>query len=508
MNLSGQILSSIAPDKDIDTPSPGIFSLPEKVLQFGTGVLLRGLPDFFIDKANKQGLFEGRVVMVKSTSGDGVESFHQQDHLYTHLVRGLEAGKEVNNTIINASISRVLTASTQWKEVLAAAADPGIQIIISNTTEVGITLLVEDVISGTPVSFPGKLLACLLARYEKPGNDVKSGLVIIPTELIPGNGDKLKNIVIELAWLNNLDPAFIQWIGEANDFCNSLVDRIVPGKLPADRQSAEEKRIGYSDEWMIMSEPYRLWAIETSSPTTEALLSFAAADNSVIIAPDISVYRELKLRLLNGTHTFSCGLAILLGFKTVREAMADDSFRSFVKKLMLQEIIPAITSNTISTKDAEKYAASVIDRFSNPFIDHPWINICLQYSSKMKMRNMPLLQALAEKNEGIPEHMALGMAAYILFMKSVKTADNQYQGNLQGTNYTIHDDSAVLLHEYWQAGSTEQVVRKVLSSDKLWGTHHAMPPGFEDSVIRYLGIISSKDYLTVLDKFEPANTHP
>ena len=30
-------------------------TLPEKVLQFGTGVLLRGLCDYFIDKANKQG---------------------------------------------------------------------------------------------------------------------------------------------------------------------------------------------------------------------------------------------------------------------------------------------------------------------------------------------------------------------------------------------------------------------------------------------------------------------
>ena len=43
-------------------------SLPEKVLQFGTGVLLRGLPDFFIDRANKKGIFNGSVVVVKSTT--------------------------------------------------------------------------------------------------------------------------------------------------------------------------------------------------------------------------------------------------------------------------------------------------------------------------------------------------------------------------------------------------------------------------------------------------------
>lgn len=55
----------------VSVPGEVIFSLPEKVLQFGTGVLLRGLPDYFIDKANRQGIFNGRIVVVKSTdSGD------------------------------------------------------------------------------------------------------------------------------------------------------------------------------------------------------------------------------------------------------------------------------------------------------------------------------------------------------------------------------------------------------------------------------------------------------
>ncbi len=66
-----------------------LFQLPEKVLQFGTGVLLRGLPDYFIDKANRQGVFNGRVVVVKSTSNGGTSAFEQQDNLYTLCVRGL-----------------------------------------------------------------------------------------------------------------------------------------------------------------------------------------------------------------------------------------------------------------------------------------------------------------------------------------------------------------------------------------------------------------------------------
>ncbi|HEX8348884.1 MAG TPA: altronate oxidoreductase, partial [Hymenobacter sp.] len=41
-------------------PEEKLFALPEKVIQFGTGVLLRGLPDYLIDKANRQGVFNGR----------------------------------------------------------------------------------------------------------------------------------------------------------------------------------------------------------------------------------------------------------------------------------------------------------------------------------------------------------------------------------------------------------------------------------------------------------------
>ena len=62
-------------------------------MQFGTGVLLRGLPDYFIDKANKQGIFNGRIVVVKSTDGGDATAFKKQDGLYTICVRGIEEWK-------------------------------------------------------------------------------------------------------------------------------------------------------------------------------------------------------------------------------------------------------------------------------------------------------------------------------------------------------------------------------------------------------------------------------
>src|SRR6186997_3664458 len=81
-------------------PDEALFNLPERVLQFGTGVLLRGLPDYFIDKANRQGIFNGRIVVVKSTTHGDTSAFEKQDGLYTHCIRGIENGQKKEENII------------------------------------------------------------------------------------------------------------------------------------------------------------------------------------------------------------------------------------------------------------------------------------------------------------------------------------------------------------------------------------------------------------------------
>ena len=324
MQLSRKILSQLDAGT-ITVPADTLFSLPEKVLQFGTGVLLRALPDHFIDQANRQGVFNGRIVIVKSTSNGGTDAFAKQDGLYTLIERGVVNGIQTEKTNINASVSRVLSVNEGWEEILKCAADPAIQIIISNTTEVGITLVKSDAQAIKPVSFPGRILFFLLERFRVFNGNNESGMVIIPTELIVENGKKLKEIVLTLAKLKGVSPQCLQWIETANDFCNSLVDCIVPGKLPAAEQKTAKNKLGYEDALMIMSEPYRLWAIETQSERTKNILSFSKCDDSVVLAPDINKFRELKLRLLNGTHTLSCGLAYLSGFVTVKEAMQDET---------------------------------------------------------------------------------------------------------------------------------------------------------------------------------------
>ena len=196
MKLSSQILGVIQKKRGEKSFSE-IMQLPEKVLQFGTGVLLRGLPDVYIDLANKQNIFNGRIVVVKSTDSGGADAFAKQDGLYTVLIRGFENGKQVDTNMVNASISRVLSASSEWDAILACAENPQMQLVISNTTEVGISLVEELIQANPPVSFPGKLLAFLYRRHQFFNGAMDAGMVIVPTELISENGHKLKSILLE-----------------------------------------------------------------------------------------------------------------------------------------------------------------------------------------------------------------------------------------------------------------------------------------------------------------------
>ncbi|MGY4385801.1 tagaturonate reductase [Pedobacter sp. UYP24] len=472
MILSKQTIGEFA-HADIELPAQTNFNLPEKVLQFGTGVLLRGLPDYFIDKANKKGIFNGRIVVVKSTNKGDTADFEKQDGLYTICVRGLIDGKDVKENIINSAISRVLSASDHWSEVLALAKLPSLQIIVSNTTEVGIVLVNESIIhADPPVSYPAKLLAVLYSRYQSLKGD-NAAIVVIATELIPNNGKKLKSIVEELVIYNDLEHEFSLWLSDYVIFCDSLVDRIIPGKPDHPFLAELSKDLGYDDELLIMAEPYCLWAIE-GEERAALIIDLEKADSGVIIKPNIEIYRELKVRLLNGTHTLACGIACLSSIDTVANGMNDPILNSYIDALMQDEIIPAIPYE-VALADAQAFSKTVLDRFANPYIQHQWINITFQYSMKLKIRILPVLIEYFKVFKISPLRIAFGFAAYLIFMKVDKKEGEIYLGYFEGKNYTITDDQA----EYFLGKvDVPEFPVNVLNDKNFWGHDLASLPGF------------------------------
>jgi tagaturonate reductase len=486
MIISNQILKRINAE-NVSIPDNSQLDLPEKVLQFGTGVLLRGLPDYFIDKANRKNIFNGRVAVVKSTSKGDLKDFEEQDGLYTICVRGLENGQPVEENIISSAISRVLSADKDWSSILEIAKKTELQVIVSNTTEVGIQLVNESIELQPPTSFPAKVLSVLYERYKTLGDSQDSDIAVIATELIPENGKKLEAIVYQLLEFNNLESEFGIWLKKHVFFCNSLVDRIVPGKPDELALEKLELELGYKDNLLIMAEPYRLWAIEGNERVSE-LLNLESADHGVIVKPDIEIYRELKVRLLNGSHTLACGIAYLSGIDTVNTAMNDMPLRDYISDVMQNEISPAIPYK-IDADVASAFARSVLDRFANPYIEHLWINITFQYAMKIKIRILPVLVQYYKIYNKVPQHIAFGFAAFLLFMRSNKKEGEKYYGDFKGREYPITDDKAAYFFEKSKL-DVKAYVRSVLADEELWGTDLSVLTGFIETVEENYNYIS------------------
>jgi len=496
MNLSKKNITRIH-SAGSGIPGEEIFDLPEKILQFGTGVLLRALPDYFVDKANRLGIFNGRILIVKSTQTGDTDAFNQQDGLYTLSIRGMEKGRAVDEYIICSAISRVLSAAHEWDEILDCASNEMMQIVISNTTEVGIQLVPESIFQKPPVSFPAKLLAFLYRRFKIFNGSETSGMVIIPTELLTDNGKKLKSILIDLAKFNELEPSFMEWLDLHNRFCSSLVDRIVPGKPDPSTKWQLEQKWGYTDELMSVCEVYGLWAIE-GDETIRNILTFYKTDEGVIIAPDITKYRELKLRMLNATHTLSCGLAFLSRFHTVKEAMEDRLFSNYIQNLMMKEIGIAIPCDLNETEIRE-FGWKVLDRFRNPFLQHHWLNITMQYSSKMAMRVVPVLNKYYELFNKPPEMISAGFAAFILFMRPVKKELDKYYGIFEDRHYLINDDRAAYFFTLWQKLNLDDLIHSLLANTEIWHSDLNRLEGFGEKVTIQLKYLIKSGPIQVLN---------
>lgn len=457
MNLPG--LNKHWCKTNTNIPIDQLTGLPEKVIQFGTGVLLRGLPDYYIDKANKAGFFNGRIVVVKSTTHGDTVSFADQDYLFTHLIRGIEQGESVASDTINTSVSRILQAQKQWSEILDCAANPDINIILSNTTEQGLVYVDENIKTNIPQSFPGKLLAFLFHRFQTLGDSQISDIIVIPTELIENNGFLLKEFMLKGAEFNGLGNEFVVWMHHHVMFCNSLVDRIVPGKPADDLLEEIEGQLGYHDKHVIMSEPFNLWAIEGDQKVKE-ILSFASIDNGIKIVNDISVFKELKLRLLNATHILSCGLALVEGHTTVAKSLEIPGFNQEVNTL-IEEIKISIPKE-IPLAEISSFADSVVDRFKNPFIHHHWSSIILNYSDKMKIRAIPLMAEYYRKFDRLPQAMIKGLSTYLYISIPDKLDNGTYYKNLNGKWLRLQDPLSEQIYQNVQLKGKEGVILQLL----------------------------------------------
>src|SRR3954447_15722728 len=119
--LSPALVPTLATRADLTLPTSAQLALPERAVQFGTGALLRGLVDAQLDDANRRDLFGGRVVMIGSTGSGRDRALNDQGGLFTLVVQGLVDGAAKREFRVISSVSRALSAATEWNEVLRCA---------------------------------------------------------------------------------------------------------------------------------------------------------------------------------------------------------------------------------------------------------------------------------------------------------------------------------------------------------------------------------------------------
>lgn len=189
---------------------------PIKIMQFGEGNFLRAFIDWILQNMNDAGVINSDVVVVQPMPFGRVADLEKQDGLYTVCLEGIDKGEKVQSRRVIDVLRDFINPFEQYDKYLDYAKSEDLEVIISNTTEAGITLDKNDTdFSKCPTSFPGKLLAFLEARYNHFNGDESKGLAIVPCELIDYNGRELKRILVELANIKGMDAKFIDWMTNA-----------------------------------------------------------------------------------------------------------------------------------------------------------------------------------------------------------------------------------------------------------------------------------------------------
>jgi tagaturonate reductase len=357
-----------------------------------------------------------------------------------------------------------------------------LEFIVSNTTESGIVLDRNDNFEGLPSTYPGKLTKFLYERFNAFGGAKDKGLIILPTELIEENGKKLKECVLALADIWDLPTAFKIWLEESNVFCSTLVDRIVAG-YPSDSIDTLCKELGYEDKLVDIGEPFALWVIESEKDISEAL-PLDKIGLPVIFTDNHKPYKERKVRVLNGAHTSSVLFGYLYGFDIVRDCMHDPIMGEFIRRVVMDEIVPQVN---LPLEEVQTFAASVFERFENPYIKHALLSISLNSTSKWKSRCMPSLIGYIEKTGEIPSHLAFSLAALMSFYTGSELRDSALIGHRNGEEYKILDDAAAL--EFFAAHSAEDSVsftKAYLSNTAFFGRDLTEFTGLAEKVAGYV----------------------
>ncbi|WP_421413486.1 mannitol dehydrogenase family protein [Serratia plymuthica] len=321
-----------------------------------------------------------------------------------------------------------------------------------------------------PRSAPGLILAALRLRRERglPAFSVMS------CDNMPANGQVTRNVVTQLA--QRQDAGLADWVRQNVRFPSTMVDRIVPAVTPETQRQLQALLGGVSDTVGVACEPFRQWVIEDDFPQGRPEWERAGAE----LVGDVLPYEEMKLRMLNGSHSFLAYLGYLAGYPHVSDCMQDEDFVRAARHLMLAEQAPTLQ---VSGVDLARYADSLLQRYRNSALKHRTGQIAMDGTQKLPQRLLdPIRHHLAHGSRF--DALALAVAGWMRYV-----GGQDEQGQPIEISDPLRERIADLV-----AGSEEgpQRVLALLQLERVFG--HDLPdsPRFVSAV--------TQAYLTLLDK--------
>jgi tagaturonate reductase len=297
-------------------------------LQFGTGKFIKAYFDWMLSKIDS----DIEVFATYFTSKQQYIELKNNNCEYNVILKDKDS-VQIDTVKVIKDVFFVKDAETMLELT------HNTNFIVSNTTEKGI--LSKD---NEKESYPFILTSFLYEKF-KIHND--QTITIVPLELIFNNGDFLKKSVLNLAQ-KYFENSFREWVIKTCEFVNTLVDCIV----------VKENNLNIERE--------KYYAFYSSHNSLLETL-FSEKNLNIYFTQDIDKIAQIKIRVLNGIHTFLATTAFLEGKSTVYECLLDKNYANLIDEIFYNEILPTIDYDK---HFAEDFYIKTINRFKNPHIEH------------------------------------------------------------------------------------------------------------------------------------------
>ncbi|MCD8061411.1 MAG: mannitol dehydrogenase family protein [Akkermansiaceae bacterium] len=345
------------------------------------------------------------------------KALKSQDGLYTLTVCGRDGRDEFYEI---GSLVDLAWGPENPESVIDRIADPRIKIITLTITEGGYNidketgkfmLGSEDVKHdlehpGHPRTVFGFLAAGLRKRQKNGAGPV----TVLSCDNLQHNGDTARKAFT--SFIEAQDPELARWVEKNVTFPNSMVDRITPAVTPDDVKRLNAQS-GVEDAAPVYSEDFIQWVIEDDFIAGRPDWEAAGAE----FTDDVSAYENMKLSLLNASHSLLSYPAFLAGYRRVDEAVGDERFARYLRLFMDRDAGPYVPAP--GNTDLELYKKTLLERFGNKAVSDQISRLCFDGVSKIPVYVMPVLTKMIRDDADL-ERLAFFIAAYRHYLKHGK----------------------------------------------------------------------------------------